>query len=693
MVALERAQSVFGLPEFYSAWELETLKPNEVQAVLYILTFYDPYMVVHDVTPEPDDPNVEGAELTRALDAFGVYPGGCVYCKGQKYYQSGNNDTRDLAFDAAIGASENNPAVFQRMRLLQLAHHATVQADELSPCDLRDYSEEELLALGVIRIRPHYWDPLYGAAAHSFMPSIRLTQDLLDAAERFPGSRGERFDPHPLRNAKLLINPGEILSPFTHAMRAVGGVFDGRGPEQCLKAVKAVVDWDRKRYTHFTGAPEDTMWPLFEELFPQNPAAFPQWATFLAKESGGQDKGIRLMDQFRALNLPALRDRYDVSVHSDIERFLVQYGSLYYFSSEEISTGRPFPQHLSAGPHHGVLLPSFGYFIQRNIGFGDFVIDEPDSPLKMGDLTELFHRIPDGCRLNRTGSPFQYVEYRHQRHVLEYICPGVDSPFVELSTAPGPYVFSDISAGQYHTCALEESGGLVCWGSMKNGEDLTTDGEFKALSSGNLHVCALHEDGTPQCWGDDSAGQASPPADEKLVSISAGLFQTCGLREDEAPVCWGAGYSAFPPPDERFSSLSAGEYATCGIRQDGTPMCWGDRSLRLRSVDDRFTLVSAGPRTTCGLRQDGMAMCWVGRHLPRPWSDQRFAAIELGNNAVCGITVDGDLVCSNEEIEPGGESYKAIGIGFEHTCAVKSDRSAVCWGSNDKGQASPPDLF
>ena len=685
VLALDRAQSVFGLPQFYKAWELETLKPNEVQAVLHILTFYDPYTVVHDVTADPDDPDAEGADLTRALDAFGVYPGSCVYCKGQTYYESGDYSTSDAEFNAAIGASENNPAVFQRTKLLHLAHHATVQADELSPCDLRDYSEEELLALGVIRIRWHYWAPSFGAAAHSFMPSIRLTQSLLDAAEGFPGTLGKDWEPHPLRNSELLIKPGEVLSPFTHAMRAVGEDFGGRGPEQCLNAVRAIVDWDRKRYTHFLGAPEDTMWPLFKELFPQNPAAFPQWATFLAKESGGQDKGMRLMDQFRALNLPALRDLFDVAVHSDIQRFLVQYGPIYYFFSHEISTGRPLPHHLSKGPHHGVLLPSYGYFIQRNIGFGDFVIDEPDSPIKMGDLTELFHRIPDGCRLNRTGSPFQYVEHRHQRHVLEYVCPGVDSPFVQLNPAPGPHVFSDISAGRYHTCGLEESGGLVCWGSMKNGNALPIDGQFKALSSGNLHVCALHEDGTPECWGDDSAGQASPPADEKLLSISAGLFQTCGLREDGAPVCWGLGHSADPPSDEKFTSISAGEYATCGIRQDGTPVCWGNRSFWLGIYKYRF--ISLGPRITCGIRQDGKA--WCGGL--RPISDETFATIETGSSFHCGITVNGSLVCLGGDIQPGEGSYKAVSIGHEHTCAVRSDGTAECWGSNERGQASPPD--
>ena len=83
--ALERAQSVFGIPAFYNAWELDTLELNEVQAALYMLSFYDPYTVVNDITADPADPEAEGARMTRALDDFGVYPGSCVYCKGQEY--------------------------------------------------------------------------------------------------------------------------------------------------------------------------------------------------------------------------------------------------------------------------------------------------------------------------------------------------------------------------------------------------------------------------------------------------------------------------------------------------------------------------------------------------------------------------------------------------------------------------------
>ncbi len=31
-----------------------------------------------------------------------------------------------------------------------------------------------------------------------------------------------------------------------------------------------------------------------------------------------------------------------------------------------------------------------------------------------------------------------------------------------------------------------------------------------------------------------------------------------------------------------------------------------------------------------------------------------------------------------------------VAAGTEHTCAIKADGSLVCWGRNDKGQATPP---
>ena len=338
IAALDRAQSVFGMETFYRAWELDALTPNEVHAVLYMLTFYDPYATVHDVTADPDDPEAEGAELTRALDDFGVYPGACLYCREES---------------DPIAMSD----VLRRMALQHLAHHAKVQADALSPCDLRDFTEEELIALGFLEspVHPTYGAPLYQSdmISRSFTASVRLTDELLKFEKDFPRGRG--------RTAKVLIQSGEVLSPFTHAMRAAGGPPSARGPEPCLEAVKRIVDWDTKRYSHFVDYGQALL-PYFDVIFPdysqRDPFSlgvlYPMWAWFLVDESGGQDKPLRLMNQFRALNLPAIRKLW---------------GARFDKTAADASS--------ALRGEGGVLLPAWDLYLHRNIGFSreDFQAD------------------------------------------------------------------------------------------------------------------------------------------------------------------------------------------------------------------------------------------------------------------------------------------------------------------------------
>ena len=307
--ALRRAQSVFGMPPFHRSFSLYTLPVNQVQALLHILTFYDPYTVVHDVTADPADPDAKGARLTRALDDFGVFPGSCVYCKGQMYATDSKED-----YFRAVG-----PATLERTRLLNLAHHATVQADELSPCDLNDFTEAELLALGSMTSFLDSTSRIpYGGPMPSLTQSVKLTEDLLEVSVRAERELGS----HPMvleHTVDVLVRPGEVLSLFTHAIAASGGPPDSRGKEECRRAVDGIVEWDLERYIHFSGHWEDSMTSIIERIFPQNlfiPAA---WATFLAYESGGMDKGDRLTAQFRALNLPAAKDVFHVVLDSNAQ--------------------------------------------------------------------------------------------------------------------------------------------------------------------------------------------------------------------------------------------------------------------------------------------------------------------------------------------------------------------------------------
>ena len=52
-----------------------------------------------------------------------------------------------------------------------------------------------------------------------------------------------------------------------------------------------------------------------------------------------------------------------------------------------------------------------------------------------------------------------------------------------------------------HTCAVRESGEVVCWGYNDYGQSDAPPGEFRSVSAGVHHSCALRESGEIACWG------------------------------------------------------------------------------------------------------------------------------------------------------------------------------------------------
>jgi len=143
-----------------------------------------------------------------------------------------------------------------------------------------------------------------------------------------------------------------------------------------------------------------------------------------------------------------------------------------------------------------------------------------------------------------------------------------------------------ISAGNGHTCALLDDATVRCWGYAGNGRlgvpdpspvrndigDNETPGSMPpvalggaalAISAGDAHSCALLEDGGVRCWGfgadgrlgyantrdvgDDEHPAAVGPVDlgagRRAVAISAGGRHTCARLDDGSVRCWGAGFT------------------------------------------------------------------------------------------------------------------------------------------------------
>ncbi len=191
-------------------------------------------------------------------------------------------------------------------------------------------------------------------------------------------------------------------------------------------------------------------------------------------------------------------------------------------------------------------------------------------------------------------------------------CWGDDSSG-QVSEAPEGE-FLSVSAGGSHSCAIRADGELACWGDDSSGQASGGDAayhlhkhhnehhhhhykddrpEFLSVSAGDAHTCAIDDDSEVLCWGDDSSGQVSEAPEGEFLSVSAGGSQSCAIRADGQLACWGDDSSGqvSETPSGEFLSVSAGGSHNCATGSDSAGACWGDNSKG--QVQPR--LVSAQP--------------------------------------------------------------------------------------------------
>ena len=140
-----------------------------------------------------------------------------------------------------------------------------------------------------------------------------------------------------------------------------------------------------------------------------------------------------------------------------------------------------------------------------------------------------------------------------------------------------------------------------------------------------------------------------------------------------------------PVPAQGWAAVAPGTRHVCGIIADGELYCWGENDagqLGLGSLledrleptrvgdEDDWTEISAGHRHSCGIRADGTLWCWGSRDNGR-----------LGDGAITGIRPEPELIAPQFQ-------WSYVTAGSAHSCAIRSDGTLWCWGSNGDGQVA-----
>jgi alpha-tubulin suppressor-like RCC1 family protein len=187
-----------------------------------------------------------------------------------------------------------------------------------------------------------------------------------------------------------------------------------------------------------------------------------------------------------------------------------------------------------------------------------------------------------------------------------------------------------------------------------------------AVTTGSLHACALLSGGTVQCWGDNAFGQIGnggtadsltpTPAGggiNNVLAIAAGQFYTCALKVDGSVWCWGQGTNGQLGDNTNTSRL--------------TPV-----QVRLFSggVLAQITQISAGYQHTCAVRADGQVWCWGAN----------------GNGQIGIATTIASRSGAVLAVDTNNTTLTAVSCAAAHTCAVKANGTAWCWGSNTYSQ-------
>lgn len=284
---------------------------------------------------------------------------------------------------------------------------------------------------------------------------------------------------------------------------------------------------------------------------------------------------------------------------------------------------------------------------------------------------------------------------------------------------PKDVYFTQITAGYHHTCALTTTGIAYCWGGsgtnygqLGNGSTnnssiptpvhMPANTLFTQISAGYYHTCAVSTTDKVYCWGaakpDSNLGQlgndsigfnhthdsktpspVNQPKGALFDQVSAGKYHSCALTTKGVAYCWGGhGHR------NHFGQNGANEPTTAPIRvnnPENVKTILNNERIEIvpnightcthgeGKIYCHFIQISTGHTHTCAINLDEQAFCWGSNQYG-----------QLGN---------GTNTSSNRQsavIMPDNVKFVQIDAGEAYTCALSTKNQVYCWGDNDNGQ-------
>jgi alpha-tubulin suppressor-like RCC1 family protein len=226
----------------------------------------------------------------------------------------------------------------------------------------------------------------------------------------------------------------------------------------------------------------------------------------------------------------------------------------------------------------------------------------------------------------------------------------------------------------------------------------------KQIAAGNLHTCAVLGDGTARCWGSNQDGNLgdgttvdsiSPVvvgAASGLTQISAGFMHTCAREGAGSLWCWGdnssgqvgngsSGWTIATPVHPTgladIRSVVTGTNHSCAAHVDGTVSCWGDNGGGQLGIFDALVGHSASP-VTVSLVSGVSSLAAGSLHTCALKSDGTVSCFGSNVRAQLG---DGTLDYRTTAVTAlGVTGAVSISASDYRTCAASTDGSVRCWG-------------